>query len=222
MLDRETLARAVARQVRGVRISVSGGTLLLAGDPQGVAQTKTLIAQLDVPPFGSRYTDIYRLKNVDATSVGDLVQRTFPDTKVTVDKDLNAISVQATVGEHERIANAVALLDGTQNAAGGGGFSEGAAYGSSNVEVVHVRSMIPNTTGPSTSAQDLATAITQALGQMAPGLHVTVPANSDEIILAGDPTSIRLAKELIAQLDIPPKQVVLDTEVSRDRRKHGQ
>ena len=207
------LARAVAQQERDVRISVSGGSLLLTGDPQAVAQTKTLIAELDVPPFGSRYTSIYRLKNVDATSVGDLVQRTYPDTKVTIDKDLNAISVQATASEHERIAGAIGTLDGTTNTAGGGIGQGEAAYGSSNVEVIHLRSMIPNTNGPSTTAQDIATAVTQALGQMAPGLHVTVPANGDSIILAGDPTSIHLAKDLIAKLDVSPPQVVLDTEV---------
>ena len=208
------LARAVVHAVKDVRVSVSGSSLLLSGDPQAVSQAKTLIGQLDVPPYGSRYTDIYRLKNVDAGSVGDLVQRTFPDTKVAVDKDLNAVSVSATAAEHDRIGAAIAQLDGTaQGANGGYGSSGGAAFGNSNIEVVHVQSMIPGATSPSTSAQDLANSVQQALGQMASGLHLTVPPNSDEIILAGDPNSIRLAKDLIAKLDVTPPQVVLDTEV---------
>lgn len=208
-----TVARAVSREVKDVQISVSGSSLLIKGDAQQVATAKTLIAQLDTPAFGSRYTLIYRIKNVDATSVGDLIQRTFPNAKVTVDKDLNSLSVSATAAEHARIADGIAQIDGgTQtNGSGGGG---GAAYGESNVEVIHLDSAIPGqNNAPSTTAQDIASAVTQSLGQMAPGLHVTVPANSDEIILAGDPTSIRLAKELIAKLDVSPRLVELDTEV---------
>lgn len=209
----KTIARAVASQVRGVQISVSGSSLLIKGDPQAVASAKALVAELDTPAFGARYTLIYRIKNVDAASVGDLIQRTFPNAKVTVDKDLNSLSVFATAAEHARIADGIAQIDGgTQSNGAGGG--AGAAYGSSNVEVVQLNSAIPGqNNAPSTTAQDIASAVTQSLGQMAPGLHVTVPQNSDEIILAGDPTSIRLAKDLIAKLDVSPRLVELDTEV---------
>jgi general secretion pathway protein D len=48
---------------------------------------------------------------------------------------------------------------------------------------------------------------------MASGLHVTVPQNTQEIILTGDPSAVRLAQELIAKLDVPPPLVELDTEV---------
>ena len=208
----KTIARAVASQVRGVQISVSGSSLLIKGDPQAVASAKTLVAQLDTPAFGSRYTLIYRIKNVDAASVGDLIQRTFPSAKVTVDKDLNSLSVSATAAEHARIADGIAQIDGgAQNGQQG---TTGAAYGSSNVEVIQLNAAIPGqNNAPSTSAQDIASAVTQSLGQMAPGLHVTVPPNSDQIILTGDPTSIRLAKDLIAKLDVAPRLVELDTEV---------
>ena len=208
------VARAVASEVRGIRVSVSGSSVLLTGDPQGVTAAKSLIAQLDTPPFGARYTAIYRIKNIDATSVANLVHRTFPSTNVTVDKALNAISVSGTASQQARIHDAIAQLDGTAtgpNAPPGGA---GAAYGSGNVAVVNLNAAIPGPNdAPSTSAQDIATAVTQALGQMAPGLHVTVPANSSEIVLTGDPTSIRLAKKLIAKLDVTPPMVELDTEV---------
>ena len=207
-----TLARAIAREVPQVQISVSGSTLLIKGDAQQVQTAKGLVAQLDVPTFGQRYTEIYRIKNVDAQSVGDLIARTFPNAKVTVDKEINSISVEATAAEHARIADGIAQIDGGANTSGSG--TTGAAYGDGNVDVIHLNSAIPGqNNAPSTSAQDIASAVTQALGPMAPGLHVTVPNNSDEIILAGDPTSIHLAKDLIAKLDVAPKLVELDTEV---------
>jgi len=173
------VARAVVRSIPHVRISVSGASLLITGDPQSVAAAKALVAQLDVPAAGSSFSQLYHLKSVDAASVGDLVQKTYPDAKVVVDTELNAISVRATATEQTRISDAIPGVNGA----------------------------------PSTTAQDIAQAVTQALGQMAAGLHVTVMQNSSSLILTGDPNSIRLAKELIAKLDVVPPLVELDTEV---------
>ena len=209
------VARAVVRTVPRVRISVSGSSLLITGDQQSVAAAKALVAQLDVPPAGSSFTQVYHLKSVDATSVGDLIQKTYPDADVVIDTDLNAISVRATATEQDRISDAIDQLDGktgTPGMIGQSGF--GAAMSDGNIAVVQLKSAIPGTNGaPSTTAQDIATAVTQALGQMASGLHVTVMQNSTSLILTGDPSSIRLAKELIAKLDVVPPLVELDTEV---------
>ena len=209
------VARAVVRSVPHVRISVSGASLLITGDPQSVTAAKALVAQLDVPAAGSSFSQLYHLKSVDAASVGDLVQKTYPDAKVVVDTDLNAISVRATAAEQTRIGEAIDLLDGKGGAPGMMGQpGAGAAVSDGNMAVIELKSAIPGTNGaPSTTAQDIAQAVTQALGQMAAGLHVTVMQNSSSLILTGDPNSIRLAKELIAKLDVVPPLVELDTEV---------
>jgi len=210
------VARAVERTVPRVRISVSGSSLLITGDQQSVAAAKTLVAELDVPPAGSNLTQVYHLKSVDATSVANLIQKTYPDAAVVVDTDLNAISVRATAAEQDRITDAIDQLDGKSGSPGmmgQPGFGA-AAISDGNIAVVQLKSAIPGSGGaPSTTAQDIATAVTQALGQMASGLHVTVMQNSTSLILTGDPSSIRLAKELIAKLDVVPPLVELDTEV---------
>ncbi|HTV72420.1 MAG TPA: secretin N-terminal domain-containing protein, partial [Candidatus Acidoferrales bacterium] len=206
------VARAVERSIPHVRISVQGASLLLSGDADAVSAAKTLIAQLDEPPYGSAYTQLYRLKNVDAGSVADLLQKSYPTATFIVDRDLNAISVRATSQQQEQIASAIEQLDGGQG--GAGQADGGSAFGSGNIVVVQLRSAVPGLNdAPSTTAQDIASAVTQSLGQMASGLHVTVMQNSSEIILTGDPASIRLAQELIAKLDVPPPLVELDTEV---------
>jgi general secretion pathway protein D len=209
------VARAVVRSIPHVRISVSGASLLITGDPQSVAAAKALVAQLDVPAAGSSFSQLYHLKSVDAASVGDLVQKTYPDAKVVVDTELNAISVRATATEQTRISDAIDMLDGKGGAPGMMGQSgSGAAVSDGNMVVIQLKSAIPGVNGaPSTTAQDIAQAVTQALGQMAAGLHVTVMQNSSSLILTGDPNSIRLAKELIAKLDVVPPLVELDTEV---------
>lgn len=210
------VARAVERNVPHVRISVSGSSLLITGDQQAVTAAKALVAQLDVPPVGASITTVYHLKSVDAASVANLIEKTYADVAVVVDTDLNAISVRGTASEQQRISDAIDQLDGKQNGAAGAqyGAPGSAAMGDGNVAVVQLKSAIPGTGGsPSTTAQDIATAVTQALGQLASGLHVTVLPNSSSLILTGDPSSIRLAKDLIEKLDVTPPLVELDTEV---------
>ncbi len=209
------IARGLSREVPHVRVAVSGPTVTLVGPPEEVARAKALIAELDVPPFGTRYTQIYRLKNVDAKSVADLIKRAFPQTDVSVDASLNAISVTAPAVDQQRIAEGVAQLDGTAPAGNPGGFVEGAVPGGvpSNHEVVQLRSIVPGTQGTGTSSQDIATAVQAALAQAHPDLHVVVPSGMQAIVLTGSPQAVRDAKELIVQLDVVPQSVVLDTEI---------
>ena len=62
--------------------------------------------------------------------------------------------------------------------------------------------------GASTSASDIATVLGQTLSRSAPSLK-----NSPQIVLNGTPQDVQLAKDLIEQLDVGQKLVVLDTEI---------
>ena len=209
------VARGVSAQLPHVRVAVSGPTVTLVGSPEDVARARALIGELDVPPFGARYTEIYRLKNVDAKSVADLIKRAFPQVDVSVDASLNALSVTATAVEQQRIAGGVAQLDGTgpPPVAGGGGDPGSAGGAPSGHEIVQRRSIVPGAQGSGTSSQDIATAVQTALAQAHPDLHVVVPNGMQAIILTGSPQAIRDAKDLVAALDVVPQSVVLDTEI---------
>jgi type II secretory pathway component GspD/PulD (secretin) len=216
------VARAVANQFRGVRASVAGQSVVLGGAPDEVARAKALIALIDQPRAGVRYTQIYRLRYVDAHSVGDLIARSFHDAQIATDASLNALSVLATPEQHQRIADALAQLDasGTAALAAGGppvlqpGGSESALGGSGGIEVVSLRAAAPGLNGaPSSSATDIATTVTQAMQGQAPDLRITVPPNGTQLVLTGSPYAIRQAKALIDQLDVEQKLVVLDTEI---------
>lgn len=217
----KTIALAVAHAFSNVRAAVSGSMVVLSGPTDAVANAKALIASIDVPAPDSRYTQVYRLKNVDAQSVADLVSKSFRDAQITVDKDLNALSVTAPTAEQQRIADAISQLDlapqGSIQASGGGPpISVPGAVNAENstMQIITLKAAIPGANqGPSTNATDIATAVTQFLGPTAPDLHITVPANSNQLMLSGNPYTIRLAKELIDQLDVAPPQVVLDTEI---------
>ncbi|MDB5092981.1 MAG: hypothetical protein JWO85_1082 [Candidatus Eremiobacteraeota bacterium] len=212
------IARGVSSQLTHVRVAVSGPTITLSGPPEDVQRAKALIAQLDVPPFGTQYTQIYRLKNVDADSVAALIRRAFPQVQIAVDASLNAISVTASAPDQQRIADGIAQLDGT-NAPGQnrGGGDEGApaVIVSTSHEIVQLRSIVPGISGQNSlpSAQDIATAVQQALQPAHPELRVTVPNGMQSLILTGSAQSIRDAKELALSLDIIPQSVVLDTEI---------
>jgi type II secretory pathway component GspD/PulD (secretin) len=210
----------VAKAVPHTHVAVSGTTLLLTGPADELDRAKQLAVELDQPPSGIRYTQVYRLRFVDAGSVADLLRRSFKDITVQIDKDLNALTVFGTYAEQRRIADAVAQLDANPVAAAGppvgqAGTVANAGYGGGqDVEVVNLRAAVPGLNGaPSTSAADISQTVTQALQAVAPDLKVTVPANSTQLVITGSPYSIKLAKHLIEQLDVTQPLVVLDTEI---------
>ncbi len=213
------VARAVAHQFRTVRASVAGSSVVLSGPADEVSKAKALVALIDQPQAGVRYTQIYRLRYVEARSVGDLIARSFRDAQVVPDVALNALSVVATPSEHARIADALAQLDAVPGIAGAPpvqqpGSAELSGGGSATVEVIALKAAAPGLNGaPSSSAADIATTVSQALQSQAPDLHITVPPNGTQLVLTGGAYAIRLAKQLIDQLDVEQKLVVLDTEI---------
>ncbi len=77
-----------------------------------------------------------------------------------------------------------------------------------------LRAALPGVNGAqSTSAADIAALVTQALAQIAPDLRITVSPNTNQLILTGSASSLGAAREMIAQLDVAQKLVVLDTQV---------
>jgi hypothetical protein len=80
--------------------------------------------------------------------------------------------------------------------------------------VYTLRAALPGVNGAqSTSAADIAAIVTQALAQIAPDLRITVSPNTNQLILTGGSSSLGAAREMIAQLDVAQKLVVLDTQV---------
>lgn len=218
------VARAIAHEFPSVRASVVGPSVILMGAPDDVAKAKSLIALIDQPNTSMRYIQVYRLRFIDAKSVGDLISRSFVNAQVAVDPDLNALTVRATASDQQRIADAITQLDASPGAAvnssGGpsiqqpGAVSNTIGPGGSGIEIFSLKAAAPGVNGaPSTSATDIATTVTQALQQTAPDLHITVPPNSTQLVLTGSPYSIKLARDLISQLDVAQKLVVLDTEI---------
>ena len=203
------VARSLAAQVPGLRASVSGSAVVLSGQPDAVARAKTLIAQLDLPSFGERYTQVYRIRTLDAASVADLLRRSFRDLEITVDASLNAIAVTATTAQHQRIADAINQLDpapgNPQNAMGAVG-----SAGNSNTDVVTLKSFVP---GQSQGGVDAVASITQALQAVTPDVRVVQLPTPGQIALVGPPMSVRSAREFIDKVDIVAPLVVLDTEV---------
>ncbi|MGH7737992.1 MAG: secretin N-terminal domain-containing protein, partial [Candidatus Tyrphobacter sp.] len=203
-----TIARAVAHQVPDVAVAISGSDIVVRGPPDEVQHAKALIAQLDVPQRGAIYATVYRLRYADAASVASVLGQSFPDAHVQTNADLNAVTVTAQTSLQDRIALAVAQLDAAPAGA------PGAAAGErGSIQVVTLNAAIPGASGPPTTATDIAQTVQQALQQTAPDLHITVPQGGTQLILTGSPYSIELAKNLIAQLDVIPPMVVLDTEI---------
>ena len=205
-----TIAREVAGAVHGLRVGVAGHTIVLAGAPDLVSRAKDVISVLDAPSVSARYTAVYRLRTLDAQSVGDLISRSYPNAKVTVDAQINSLSVSATPAEQRRIAEGIAQLDAVPSPGPGGVGGSGGG----TAEIYTLKAALPGTNGANSStANDLATMVTQSLQSQAPDLHITVSPDAPKLILTGNPYSIKLAKDLLAKLDVSEKLVVLDTEI---------
>jgi type II secretory pathway component GspD/PulD (secretin) len=220
----QDVARAIVHEYPGVRASIVGSSVVISGPPDAVSQAKALVALIDQPGAGMKYIQVYHLRFVDAKSVGDLISRSFPGAQVAVDEELNALSIRATTSDQQRIAEAVSQLDVTPgaavNPAGGpsvqqpGAVANAVGPGGTNIEIVSLKAAAPGVGGaPSTSASDISTTVLQALQQSAPDLRITVPPNSTQLVLTGSPYSIKLARDMINQLDVTQKLVVLDTEI---------
>jgi type II secretory pathway component GspD/PulD (secretin) len=205
----QDVARAVSREIPQVRADVSGSTVILTGSPDNIARAKALIAEIDVSPPNARTTELYRIHTLDATSVGNLLTRSFPTITVTVDHDLNAISVTATGAEQQRIADAVRQLDQPQQP-GAGAIVTGPGGG--GFEVVTLKSSIPAGAGGGAGG-DMSTNVITTLQQLVPGVRVSPLGTPGQYALIGDPVSLRLAKEYLTKLDTQAPLVVLDTEI---------
>ena len=203
------VARPVVAQVPGLRASVSGSTVVLSGPPEAVMRGKALIAQLDLPNFGERFTQVYRIRTLDAASVADLLRRSFRELDVAVDAGLNAIAVTGTVAQQQRIADAIAQLDPPPNPQAQFGTASGTA-GNSSTEIVMLKSFVP---GQQQGGVDAVNAVTQALQAVASDVRVIQLMTPGQIALVGPPSSVRVAREFIEKVDIVPPLVVLDTEV---------
>jgi type II secretory pathway component GspD/PulD (secretin) len=203
------VARALEKHVEGVHASVSGSTVLLVGAPEAVARAKALVAEIDVPAFADRYTTVYRIRTIDASSLADLLRRSFRELDVTVDATLNALAVTATAAQHLRIADAIAQLEPPPNAPGAAGPAAFSGNGSST-EVVTLKSYVP---GSTQGGADATTSFTQALQVIAPDVRVVQLPTPGHIALVGPPPSVRTAREFLAKVDVVPPLVVLDTEI---------
>jgi type II secretory pathway component GspD/PulD (secretin) len=204
------VARTVEAQVPGVRAAVSGGTVVLSGSPDLVQRAKTLVVQIDVPPFGERYTQIYHIRSIDAGSVADLLRRSFTGIEVTVDTSINAIAVTGTSSQQQRITDALAQLDPAPGSAVG--IPGTASFGGAATEVVSLKSYVPGTTSGG-GGGDIVQTITQALLAIAPDVKVIALPTPGQIALVGSTTSLRTARDFIDKIDVVAPLVVLDTEV---------
>jgi len=184
---------------------------VLSGPSDAVQRAKALVAQVDLPSFGERYTQVYRIRTLDASSVADLLSRSFRDLDITVDASLNAIAVTASAAQQQRIADAVAQLDAPAAAQGSGAVATQGAGGSGSTDVITLKSYIPGQA--QNGGVDAVTSFTQALQVVAPDVRVVQLPTPGQVALVGPPSSVRTARQFIDKVDVVAPLVVLDTEV---------
>jgi type II secretory pathway component GspD/PulD (secretin) len=217
------VAQTLQRQFPGVRINVLGRQIALTGSPDEVDRAAVLVTGLDAPPANVAFSRVYRVHAFDADSVAAFLTHTFPGSTVSGDATLGTVTVVAPPELQDRVADAIEQIDtgrvagsahGLAVAQPGGASLPVAAPDGTTIQVVTLRAAVPAANGgASTNASDIATVLGQTLQRAAPSLHVTVTPNSPQIVLNGTPADVQLARDLIEQLDVGQKLIVLDTEI---------
>ena len=216
-------ARALHQQFPAVRVNVLGRQVALTGAPDEVDRAAALLTGLDAPPPNVAFSRVYRVHSFDANSVATFLTRTFPGATITGDLTLGTVTVVGTPDQQDHIADAIAQIDtgrvvgsgrGPAIAQPGVASQPVAAPDGTTIQVVTLHSAVPAANGGvSTTASEIATVLGQTLSRSAPTLKVTVTPNAPQIVLNGTPQDVQLARDLIEQLDVGQKLVVLDTEI---------
>ena len=199
---------------------------VLAATLGAVPVTPVTVAQFVPAPANARSTQLYKLRYLTAKAVADVLRHSFANVQVTVVSEVNGVTVNATAADHKRIADALAQLDVPTGAQAAPvppaaavarpplAASPGSEPGGTAVDVVTLHAAVPGLNGvQSSSATDIAAAVLQALTPSLPDLRITVYASQSQLLLTGSPATIRVARQLIDQLDALPKLVVLDVSI---------
>ena len=82
------------------------------------------------------------------------------------------------------------------------------------IEIVNLKSVTPGLSGAaSTTTGDIANVLVQTLAGVGQEIRATVIPNQSQLALTGTPYAIGLAKQMLERLDVPPKLVILDTQI---------
>jgi hypothetical protein len=209
--------------LRAVLPRLAAALLLCAGVPglgPAASHEPESVAQFTASQPNVRFMTLYKLRYLSAKSVASVLRRSFAGVAVDVVPEANAVTVVADAAEQRRIADALAQLDVPRAAsrdpapAGPATPPAEATGATTGVDVVTLHAAVPGVNGaPSTSANDIASAVMQALGPQLPDLRITVYGSQSQLLLTGSPSSIHVAHQLIDQLDALPKMVVLDVTI---------
>ncbi len=204
-LSPRDLANTLRPAFRDVRFTSGTSAIVVAGPAESIDRAKAAALRLDVPVRSVTVVQVYKLHATIAADAARVLRTAFPGVSITDDAATNSIVVRGRDGVQTQIVQALATIDTVPVSGGGGG---------TTTEVIQVLNAVPGTgTTGSTTTTDIATALTAILGPTAPDLRVVVPANSTLLAISGSPQTIREARDILAKIDVPIAQIVLDTAV---------
>jgi Flp pilus assembly secretin CpaC len=205
------------RVLLGGNLLPSGGALTVTPPPLGASATPPGVvggAMRGVPAprpaasgrrgrSGAIVAEVYALHFVTASDAATTLRRAFPGTSIVEAPETNSVIVRGPDAVQAQVAAALAAVDIAPQAGG-----------ALLTEVVQLRHAVPASGGAgSTSATDVAGTLTAVLGQQMPDLKIVVPPNQTVVVISGSPATLRAAKDLLAKIDTPATQLVLDTGV---------
>lgn len=195
-----TLSKVKAKEVLplfkalfpGVKVvlSTSLNALVVTADPAQMTRVKAWLATVDVLSPLEPVTEAIVLKNADAQSVADTLRTAFPQAKVLVTEDLNALTLIARPSQMSPMKTLITALDVPRQVPIA--LQQTRVVKLANADVVQVSSI---------------------LRTMVPGLLLTVDTRRRSLIMNGSLETLSRAIALVAELDARNRQVMLEAYI---------
>lgn len=190
---KELLGNMIAEAV-GVKVDTQTNTLVVSGPSRGVGEMRRLVAMLDSPSPGGMATEVFVLRYADPLGVKKILE------SVGIGKAAHA-SILVYEPEGTGLKEEGVQVGGTPGLAPGTGIAAGTG--------------IAVGTDQATLAPFGSSALLQSASVLGTAAILRDPqgANKNILVLRDTEGNVRRARELIAQIDKPAPQVILDVRI---------
>jgi type II secretory pathway component GspD/PulD (secretin) len=182
-------ADAIVKMTPGITAQPAGDSVVLSGTRADIKAAEKGLELIDVPSQPDSEVEVYNIKYASPVDLANIVKKTFPDVNVISGPDSNAPS--------NPILNTI-------NGTGTSGMDASMGNGQSSGN--------QNTGGSSSSGQSQQYDQQSGFpGGSTNGKQVNPRALS--LLLQGNPDEVKQAIKVLAMVDVPPQQMLIDAKV---------
>ncbi len=182
-------ADAIVKMTPGITAQPAGDSLVLSGTRADINAARKGLELIDVPSQPDTEVEVYNIKYASPVDLANIIKKTFPDVNVVAGPDSNAPSNPILNTINGTGTSGMDSSTGNGQSSGSQGFGGGSS--SSQSQQYDQQSGFP--------------------GATTNGKQVNPRALS--LLLQGNPDEVKQAIKVLAMVDVPPQQMLIDAKV---------